>query len=91
MNIRADLNCNNETKYTVVWSWIQTLLGRRTLFRGRGEMEQQLNVMSSPLVLALYDIRDISFERLYITNWTVKVGYDEIIFQICLTKYLSQK
>ena len=58
---------------------------------GGGEMEQQLNVMSSPLVLALYDIRDISFERLYITNWTVKVGYDEIIFPICLTKNLSQK
>ena len=45
-------------------------------------MEQQLNVMSSPLVLALYDIRDISFERLYITNWTVKVRYDDIILQI---------
>ena len=49
---------------------------------GGGEMEQQLNVMSSPLVLALYDIRDISFERLYITNWTVKVRYDEISLQI---------
>ena len=36
VDIWADLNCNNETKYTVVWSWIQTLLGRRTLFRGRG-------------------------------------------------------
>ena len=45
-------------------------------------MEQQLNVMSSALVLALYDIRDISFERLYITYWTVKVRYDRIILQI---------
>lgn len=49
---------------------------------GGGEMEQQLNVMSSPLVLALYDVRDISFERLYITNWTVKVRYDEIFLEI---------
>ena len=52
VDIWADLNCNNETKlqwcglgYKHFWG------GGHYLGRG-GEMEQQLNVMSSPLVLS---------------------------------------